>query len=250
MTQNIYDDPDFFAVYAQLPRSMHGLEAAGEWPSMRALLPPLDGRHVLDLGCGFGWFCRWARTAGAASVVGIDVSENMLKRAALHTDDPAISYRRDDLETFGLPDHEFDLAYSSLTLHYLRDLPRLLHVVHGALVPGGSFVCSVEHPIYTAPTAPGWVDGSDGRSTWQLDGYSLEGARTTDWLAPGVVKQHRTIGSYIGALLGAGFTLTHLEEWAPTDAQLHEHPEWRAERHRPPFLLLAAVVGGGVDVSS
>ena len=81
MTQNIYDDPGFFDEYARLERSVHGLDGAPEWPALRALLPDLRGLRVLDLGCGYGWFCRWARESGAARVVGIDVSERMLQRA-------------------------------------------------------------------------------------------------------------------------------------------------------------------------
>ena len=38
----------------------------GSDPSLRAMLPPLAGRRVVDLGCGFGWFCRWAAGQGAA----------------------------------------------------------------------------------------------------------------------------------------------------------------------------------------
>jgi SAM-dependent methyltransferase len=70
MTQNIYDDPAFFMGYSQLPRSLDGLAAAPEWPMLRALLPSMAGLLVVDLGCGFGWFCRWARQAGAAHVLG------------------------------------------------------------------------------------------------------------------------------------------------------------------------------------
>ena len=72
MTQNIYDDPEFFAGYSRLPRSLDGLDGAPEWPALRAMLPPLRGRRVLDLGCGFGWFCRWARQQGAAQVMGLE----------------------------------------------------------------------------------------------------------------------------------------------------------------------------------
>src|SRR5271155_1135297 len=126
MAQNIYDNDEFFAGYARLPRSIAGLDGAPEWPALRALLPPLAGRKVLDLGCGYGWFCRWAREAGAASVLGLDVSEKMLARAASDTADPAIAYRRADLETIELTPAAYDLAYSSLTLHYIADLGRLL----------------------------------------------------------------------------------------------------------------------------
>src|SRR5688572_19411950 len=98
MTQNIYDNEAFFEGYSRLLRSVEGLDGAPEWPALRALLPDLRGRSVLDLGCGFGWFCRWAREQGAARVVGVDVSEKMLERATATTNDPAITFTRADLE--------------------------------------------------------------------------------------------------------------------------------------------------------
>jgi len=64
MSQNIYDNPGFFEGYAQLPRSQQGLAGAPEWPALQAMLPTLAGKRVLDLGCGYGWFCRAARDLG------------------------------------------------------------------------------------------------------------------------------------------------------------------------------------------
>lgn len=243
MTRNIYDDPEFFAGYSRLPRSVEGLDAAAEWPMIQTMLPPLRGLRVVDLGCGFGWFCRWARVQGAASVVGIDVSTNMLARATADTTDPGITYRQADLDGLELPTSEFDVAYTSLTLHYLADLDGLMTTVRRSLAPGGVLVASVEHPVFTAPTAAEWIRDPDGRTVWPLDGYLREGTRVTEWLAPGVVKHHRTIDSYVNALLRHGFELTHLHEWGPTDEQVRDHPEWEVERDRPPFLLFAARVG-------
>ncbi len=240
MTQNIYDNPDFFTNYSRLPRSVEGLDGAPEWPSLRAMLPDLRGQRVLDLGCGFGWFCRWARSAGAASVRGIDVSERMLDRARASTGDPAIRYDRADLETPDLPAAAFDLVYSSLALHYLEHLERLIAQVHHTLVPGGALVFSVEHPVATAPAAPGWSADATGHRSWPLNGYLDEGPRTTDWLAKGVVKQHRTLATYLNLLSDCGFTLDRIEEWAPSPAQVAAHPEWADERIRPPFLLVSA----------
>ncbi len=94
MTQNVYDTAEFFAGYSRLPRSVDGLAAAPEWPVLQAMLPRMQGLRVVDLGCGFGWFCRWAREAGAASVLGLDVSENMLARARETTPDTSITYER------------------------------------------------------------------------------------------------------------------------------------------------------------
>lgn len=236
----LYDEPGFFAAYSQLPRSVEGLAGAPEWPSLRALLPPLAGCDVLDLGCGFGWFCRWAAAQGAARVVGLDVSARMLARAAADTDDGRIAYERADLDAVTLPPGAFDVAYSSLAFHYLAHLDRLLVAVAGALRPGAPLVFSVEHPVYTAPRRPGFVTSDAGTPVWALDGYLDEGERVTDWLAPGVVKRHRTIGTYVRLLRDAGFTLTDLVEWGPSAEQVSEHPAWAPEVERPPFLLVAA----------
>jgi ubiquinone/menaquinone biosynthesis C-methylase UbiE len=108
MTQNIYDDDEFFAGYSRLRRSVEGLDGAPEWPALRTLLPDLRGRKVLDLGCGFGWFCRWARQQGAAHVLGNDVSERMLARCRTATADRAITYTRADMEQLELPADTFD----------------------------------------------------------------------------------------------------------------------------------------------
>ncbi|WP_332688778.1 class I SAM-dependent methyltransferase, partial [Bosea sp. (in: a-proteobacteria)] len=93
MAQNIYDDPEFFAGYSRLPRQVHGLAGAPEWPAIRAILPDLEGRRVVDMGCGFGWFSRWAREHGAASVLGLDLSGKMIARAKAETADAAITYK-------------------------------------------------------------------------------------------------------------------------------------------------------------
>ena len=240
MAQNVYDRPDFFAAYGGLPRSTEGLAGAAEWPALRALLPDLNGLDVLDLGCGFGWFCRWARAAGAARVLGIDLSARMLARAQALTRDAGIRYERADLETVALGSAAYDLVFSSLAVHYLADVDDVVRRVFATLRPGGSFVFSMEHPIFSAPSRPAWTTDGDGRSVWPLDRYGEEGPRTTDWLAPGIVKHHRRIGTIVNALIGAGFALEALHEWAPTPAELAAHPEWAQEVDRPMYLLLAA----------
>ena len=103
MKQNKYDDPAFFANYSQMARSIGGLDAAGEWPAFRALLPELRDKNVLDLGCGFGWHCRYAREQQARSVVGVDLSEKMIARARESTNDSAIEYRRLAIEDIDFP---------------------------------------------------------------------------------------------------------------------------------------------------
>jgi SAM-dependent methyltransferase len=240
MAQNIYDDEEFFLAYSGLRRSVEGLDGAPEWPSLRSMLPVMSGLRVVDLGCGFGWFTRWAAEAGASAVRGIDLSENMLARAAVLTDDRRVTYQRGDLDEIELPTAAFDVAYSSLTVHYLANLDRFVPMVRRSLVPGGVFVFSAEHPIYTAPSKPQFLADDAGHVSWPVDHYLIEGPRTTDWLAPGVEKYHRTIETYLTCLRRAGFALEHFYEWGPTAAQIAEHPEWAVEVERPQFMLVGA----------
>ena len=240
MTQNIYDNAEFFEGYSRLPRSVEGLDGAPEWPALRALLPDVRGLRVLDLGCGFGWFCRWARQHGAAHVVGMDVSEKMLARARAAGDDAAITYVRADMEGLDLPEAAFDLVYSSLALHYVEKLDALMAAVRRSLKPGGALVVSVEHPMMTAPAHAVWSVDGEGRKAWPVNGYLDEGPRTTDWLAKGVIKQHRTMASYLNLLVGVGLDIAHVEEWGPTPEQIAVRPDFAPEHQRPPFLLLAA----------
>lgn len=240
MAQNIYDDPAFFAGYSLLPRQVRGLDGAPEWPAIRAMLPPLAGKRVADLGCGFGWAARWMRGEGAASVLGLDLSQNMIARARADTNDPAIEYRIADLDTAGLPAAAFDLVFSMLAFHYVRDFDRLARMIRAALVPGGDLVFTIEHPIFMAAAHPRWTRDEDGRPTWPVNGYFSEGERRTDWFADGVLKYHRTLGTTLNTLIGAGFALRRVEEFVPTPAQIAGMPELAEEMERPMMVLIAA----------
>ena len=242
MKQNKYDEPGFFAAYSAMPRSVEGLQEAGEWPALRALMPPLAGARVLDLGCGFGWHCRHMREAGAASVIGIDLSEKMLARARVMTDDPAIDYRRMAIEDIDFAPDSFDLVLSSLAFHYVADLEPVVARVWQCLKPGGTFVFSVEHPVFTASGTQGWFRDAAGEVLhWPVDDYFREGRRQTSWLAEDVTKYHRTVATYVGTLLDAGFRIAQLVEPVPSAEALAAHPEWAEEVRRPLFLILSAV---------
>ena len=139
-----------------------------------------------------------------------------------------------------LPEVAFDLVYSALTFHYVEDFRRLAHVIHTALAPGGDLVFTIEHPIFMAAAHPHWIADEDGRKTWPVNGYSVEGERRTDWFAKGVLKHHRTLGTTLNTLIGAGFELRRVEEFAPTREQIEQLPELAEELERPMMLLVAA----------
>ncbi|CAF3399875.1 unnamed protein product [Rotaria socialis] len=240
MAQNVYDNQDFFEAYAQLSRSVNGLNGAPEWPSIVKMLPEMEGLNIVDLGCGYGWFCRDARQKGAKQVLGLDISERMLNKAREMTSDTAIIYRNEDLEQLKLPEATYDLVYSSLTLHYIEDLSTLLKTIYQSLTSGGHVVVSVEHPIYTASKHPRWLIDEEGQKSWPVNSYQTEGRRITNWLTEGIIKQHRMIGTYLNLLIEQGFIIKHVEEWGPTLHQIAETPSLKEESERPMILLVSA----------
>lgn len=244
MKQNIYDDPDFFARYSGMARSTGGLEEAGEWHAFRALLPELRDKRVLDLGCGFGWHCRYVCSQGAKYVLGVDLSERMLARAKELTNDSAIEYRRSAIEEIDVAADSFDLVISSLAFHYVERFDLICQKVHRCLASGGSFIFSVEHPIFTALEKQDWHYGPMGeRLHWPIDGYQQEGIRHTSWMADDVVKYHRTLETYVNTLIDSGFVLRKLIEPEPSAEMLAKREEMKDELRRPMFLLLAAGKG-------
>lgn len=238
--QNIYDDPEFLAGYRSLDRQVHGLDGASEWPSLRALLPDPADRRVIDLGCGFGWFGRWADEHGAAAVTGFDLSEQMLAGAADRTTSDRVEFVRADLDDLVLEPDSVELVFSSLALHYVHDLDRLLGTVAGALAHDGVFVASVEHPIYSAPTSQEFETSAAGTRIWPLDRYLVEGERVTDWFVDGVRKQHRTVATYVNALVDAGLVVDRLVEWGPSPDEIERRPALADDLDRPWFLLIRA----------
>lgn len=241
---NTYDSAEFFQQYSKYPRAQNGLEGASEWPLLKALIPNnLTGLTVLDLGCGDGWFARWAVDQGAASVLGIDASKNMLDRARELTtaeNHECIEFRQVDMQNLSLEENTYDLIFSGLALHYPDGLDEILRGLHQSLKPGGAFVFSVEHPAFTAPRNPGFDrDELTGRTYWPLNDYFDEGSRSVTWLGAKVQKQHHMVQTWIGGVLSAGFGLVGLYEWGGTEEEPRKHPDW-PEGISPRFMVISA----------
>lgn len=236
--QNIFDDPVFFENYRQLREQDSGLNGLLEIPELYSLLPALDGLKILDLGCGFGDFARFARAHGAASVTGFDISEKMLAQARAVTQDENISYHNLPLEQFTASEESSDLAISSLALHYIEDFARLSNTVFTALKPGGQFLFSVEHPMCTAFPV-GWQPYQE-EVIWPVNHYHQQGLRHTSWFVEDVQKYHRTTETYVNTLLDSGFALTRMLETKPTEETLAQYPRLSKEMRRPAFLILRA----------
>jgi SAM-dependent methyltransferase len=231
--QNIYDDEAFFARYQQLRGSESGINAAVEQPALRALLPDVTGRTVLDLGCGDGGLARDLAARGAVRVLGADPSLRMLALARDRTADPPVRYVQAFAEDLALRDGRVDLVVSSLAFHYVADLGAVLDRVARWLRPGGGLVASMEHPMCTAELERLDDPAVAGR-------YDIEGRRDQSWFIDGVVKYHRRLSTILGLILAAGLELRTVTEPGPTPQALAARPELDRHLRQPPILVLAA----------
>jgi SAM-dependent methyltransferase len=240
MKENKYDNTSFFEQYNKMLRSQQGLQGAGEWYILKNMLPDFIDKDVLDLGCGFGWHCRYAIENGAKSVIGIDLSEKMLEKAREINNMEGIEYVRKALEDVEYPAEKFDVILSSLTFHYIESFDLITEKIYKWLKPKGHFVFSVEHPVFTAEGTQDWAYGTDGEKLhWPVDRYFIEGKRNTTFLGENVVKYHRTLTSYLNALLKQGFKIKEVIEAEPSEEMLKEFSEMKEELRRPMMLLIS-----------
>jgi toxoflavin synthase len=111
----------------------------------------VSGRKVLDVACGEGHFTRLLRRAGAAPVVGLDVSEEMIRLAREQeaAEPLGIDYVVGDARTAADPPQDFDIAVAAFVLVYARSRHELATMCRGLasrLRQGGRFVTITVNP--------------------------------------------------------------------------------------------------------
>ena len=269
--QNIYDNETFFDGYSKLREREGNANELFEMPALFSMLPDLHGKTVLDLGCGFGEHCMYFVKQGAAKVVGVDISEKMLKVARKENQAPNIVYLHMAMEDISEISEYFDFVVSSLACHYVEDFERIIKECHDILNPGGLLVFSQEHPLascyglvksatdksdvarQSADTqqldggaqepelASRWTKDENGKKLYvNLANYAVEGERESTWFVDGVKKYHRTFSTIVNTLAGAGFIVEQMIEPTPTKEILAKYPEQADLFHKPDFLIVKA----------
>jgi trans-aconitate methyltransferase len=100
------------------------------------LLAPRAGERILDLGCGTGHLTNKIAASGA-SVVGIDISNDMIGQA--RTLYPDLQFELGDAVSFQF-DEPFDGVFSNAALHWVEEQDQVTDCIKAALKPGGRFV--------------------------------------------------------------------------------------------------------------
>jgi ubiquinone/menaquinone biosynthesis C-methylase UbiE len=202
---------------------------------MLALLPDVEGRDVLDAGCGPGVYAE-ALVARGARVVGLDSSPTMLALAEKRLAGRAqFLWGNLDLPLTMFSDGSFDVVVSALALDHVRDWDALFAGFYRILRQGGHVVFSVQHPCsdYVLSFADDYMQTELYQQRWRsLDPKLL------------VPTYRRPLHAILDPLLRAGFTLDRLHEPVPT-AQFREQFPEQYERlmRRPDFMMIKGKKG-------
>jgi len=222
-----------------------------EKPAIRAELPNLDGLEVTSIGCGSGVDTRWLADNGANKVVGIDISSDLIDIAKKNH--PDIEFHEMDMEKLDFPDESFDLAYSSLAIHYVDNWTQPLKEARRILRPNGLYVYSCVHPIDTAVE---YTTDNEFKYAFLGRKVELETKKRTifgDYLVVQnsgvkptkgglgdmeVVVYHRTFSKMIEQIRTAGFTIEKVVEPQPTEGMRHTNPEMFEQLSRIPAFMI------------
>ena len=244
--QNIYDNKKFFDEYIKMRDGEINANNLIEKPMFRALMPKLQGKRVLDLGCGYGDLCVYAIENGAIKAVGTDISKKMIELAKEKNSNKIIEYFIKPMEKIDDLDEKFDVILSSLAFHYVEDYAKLIKDISNLLKPNGVLLFSQEHPMVTAMTQPQngkKIDKKldlEGKRYYLVSDYNNVGKRVITWNVDGVIKYHRNMETVLNTLIDNGLKIERIEESKALEQAIKLEPKYVNQKDRPMFLFVRA----------
>jgi len=192
------------------------------------LFPDLNGKKVLDIGCGSGHSLKWCGDHGSAELWGLDLSGRQLENAGKYLRDnnykPKLFCSPME-QNPGLPQDYFDVVYSIYAIGWTMDLPGTFKLIASYLKSGGIFIFSWDHPFMHC------VEAKDGQLMFSGSYYNAEPFSFQKGGNP-VTLLNRRLSDYINALADAGFSVERVVE--ETDlAVLEREVEFSSDYYAP-----------------
>jgi len=190
------------------------------------ILPDVDGRDTIELGCGTGYVSSWLARRGARPV-GIDNSPAQLATAQALQHEFQIDFplMHGDAEHVPLPDASFDLAISEYGASIWADPYRWIPEAARLLRPGGDLIFLVNATILMLCMP----DDEDVPAEDRLV-RPYFGMRRFEWPDDVSVEFHLGYGDWIRLLRANGFDVLNLVELQPGPNATTKYPfvtlEW------------------------
>lgn len=104
---------------------------------------------VMDLGCGPGTFTRQLADMTHASVLGIDISAQMIEKACKTHQKSNLSFKQQDIETLAIK-NEYDVIFANSSLYYVKNRIVGYEKIATALTEKGAFIAQLAYgPDFT-----------------------------------------------------------------------------------------------------
>lgn len=239
--QNIYDNDIFFENFKNIRSNNVNFNDFIETPILQGMLPDLQGKDILDIGCGMGQHAKQYSYMGAKSVFGIDISEKMLRYAKEHYNAENIIYQQMAFEDIYKLNQQYDVITSSLAFDYVENFDELMKNIYGIMKSGSYFVFSMSHPMATTYDGqyPRYTRSESGERLYaNINNYLVEGQRKVTWVVDNYELYHRTFSSILNALLNAGFHVEECQESYISDELRKQYPDmFGGTIHRPDFIF-------------
>ncbi len=177
------------------------------------LFDNIEGKTVLDIGCGSGHSLKYCADRGAEELWGLDISNEQLDLASnylLSHDYKASLINTTMEECHLLPHDHFDIIYSIYAIGWSTDLETTFKNIYDMLKPSGSFIFSWQHPLHRCVQMDGdkWVIK---HSYHNESYYDLEIDQQPVRLST------RKLSTFINHLVKAGLTIEHVSESSDAD---------------------------------
>jgi ubiquinone/menaquinone biosynthesis C-methylase UbiE len=194
------------------------------------LLGDVENRKVLEIGCGGGQN-SFVLTQWGAHVTALEPSRGQLNYArqlneGVERGFNLIQGRAEDLSMFRK--ESFDLVLSSLSLDYVPDIEEVFRQVYRILLPGGSFVFSMIHPLMNFA---GWYMMDDPDTHTFENYFEMRGLRHSGWdfqdgTQEEISSYQHTLEELFSALVDQGFSVSNILEPRPYDLELLGKENW------------------------
>lgn len=219
-----------------------GLDPEGDFtkkyllnPTVLWMVGNVEGRKVLDVGAGQGYFSRMLAREGAL-VTSLEPADALFQHSlAMEAAEPlGVEYVQGDLTAVSLAP-VFDVVVSNMVFLSIHDWESALAACAGALRPGGTLVFSVDHPCF--------------ETAEPLDLTTNPRLVVRDYLTerllvrPVATDFHRTLSTYVNGVLAACLVISGIAEPGLSEAEagVPGAPETaRILRRVPNFLVLRA----------
>ncbi|HCI78930.1 MAG TPA: SAM-dependent methyltransferase [Ktedonobacter sp.] len=242
MSQQHITNNDIITAWGNAPREaaqQHGDE--GDFarqhllnPALFSLMGDVQGKSILDAGCGQGYLSRMLAKRGAI-VMGVEPAEVWYRYCVEREQrEPlGITYIQHDLSIFDAMPDSFDIVIANMVFMDIPDYKKAIHNCVASLKHEGSFIFSITHPCFEEPSSE-W----DRKGYVEVRDYSREFASKTGY----AYTFHRPLSTYLNLIVEEGCTFQRMIEPRLDEELVRQYGEKHTRNvYVPQFVVIHAI---------